>query len=117
MDALGFCLENFDAIGGWRTSDGNRPVDANGALPNGKKFSGPLGLRSVLLERRKDFFRCIAEKMLTFALGRGIEPSDDSAVRSVVQRMEQNGFRFSSLVEGVALSEPFRMRRIMGSNQ
>ena len=77
MDPLGFALENFDAVGAWRTRDGGVPIDASGTLPDGRPFAGPDGLRAVLRARANEFLRCFAEKLLTYAIGRGLTPSDD----------------------------------------
>lgn len=112
MDPLGFALENFDAIGRWRDKDDNLPIDATGELPGGKKFSGPKQLQQLLLsEKQDDFVRCVVEKMLTFALGRGIEYYDRCAVDKIVERLKSNGYRFSELVIAIAESEPFQKRK------
>ena len=80
MDPIGFCLENYDAIGAWRTRDGDAAVDASGELPDGRGFQGPGELRSLLAQRKDDFRRCFIEKMLTYGLGRGLEYYDACAV-------------------------------------
>ena len=97
MDALGFALENFDAIGAWRLFDGKHPVDASGELPNGGKFNGPAELASYLrANMQEEFVHCLAEKMLTYALGRGLEFYDQCAVDKIVDELSQNENRFSS---------------------
>ncbi|HZN34867.1 MAG TPA: DUF1592 domain-containing protein, partial [Pirellulaceae bacterium] len=111
MDQLGFGLENFDAVGRWRDRDGQFPVDASGTLPGGAKFNGPLELARVLDKRRGEFARCLAEKMLTFALGRELSPPDRCAVDKMVDEVERGEYRFSALVTAVVNSDPFRKRR------
>jgi hypothetical protein len=112
MDPLGFAMENFDAIGRWRETDEKQPIDATGELPSGKKFSGVKELQQLLLTEKQDqFIRCVAEKMLTFALGRGIEYYDRCAVDKIVEHVKKNDFRFSELVIAIVESEPFQKRR------
>ncbi len=107
MDPLGFGLENFDAVGAWRTHDGSQPIDSSGKLPGGRAVAGPAELRAVLLARRHAFTRCLAEKMLIYALGRGLERTDRHAVERIVARLEAGQYRFSALVLAVVESEPF----------
>jgi len=111
MDPLGFGLENFDAIGAWRTRDGNFAIDASGTLPNGKSFDGPHGLESILKAQPEAFAECLARKLLIYALGRGLEPDDDPAVKQIVRNVAADNYRFSSLVLGIVKSEPFQKRR------
>ena len=111
MDPLGFGLENFDAVGAWRTQDGKFPIDASGVLPDGRSFSGPAELKKILLARRDDFCRCMSEKMLTYALGRGLEPYDHRTVERITRKLAEHEYRFSSLVIAVVQSDPFQMRR------
>ena len=111
MDALGFGLENYDAVGAWRTRDGKFPVDSSGTLPGGKAFSGPAQLRTILVDDKREFGRCLTEKMLTYALGRGLESYDMPTVEKIVQGLEQDQYRFSRLVLEIVTSMPFRMRR------
>lgn len=112
MDPIGFGLENFNAIGGWRDRDGQFPIDAGGILPSGQKFSGPKELRLVLKTTKgDDFRRCLAEKMLTYALGRGLEYYDRCAVKEICESVSRNDNRFSSLVIAIIQSDPFQMRR------
>ena len=117
IDPLGFGFENYDATGAWRTHDGKYPIDASGMLPGGKVFSGPSELRAILTTKKKDFTRCLTEKMLTFALGRGLENYDRDAVETIVQRLEAHEYRFSRLVLEIVNSIPFRMRRGKGWTQ
>jgi mono/diheme cytochrome c family protein len=111
MDPLGFGLENFDGIGKWRTTDGKFKIDPAGELPDGASFAGPADLRKVLLGKADLFRRCLAEKMLTYALGRGLEYYDKCAVDELVKALQSNNDRFSALVIGVVNSEPFQKRR------
>ena len=110
MDPLGFGLENFDGIGSWRTQDGTAPVDASGSLPDGRSFQTPKELKQILKADRQAFVRGLTEKMLVYALGRGLERFDRPAVNSIVSSVEKNDYRFSSLVLGIVNSLPFRMR-------
>jgi hypothetical protein len=113
MDPLGFAMENFDAIGRWRDNSGagNTPVDASGVLPDGTKFSGPAELRQVLLDRRGEILHTVTTKLLTYAIGRGVEYHDAPAIRRIIRDAEPGGYRWSSLILGVVNSAPFQMRR------
>jgi len=117
MDPLGFALENFDAIGGWRTiGEGRRPIDASGALPSGTKFAGLSGLRSVLLDRREQFVKTVSEKLLMYALGRGVEYYDLPAARKIVRDAASTDYRWSSVIVGIVSSAPFQMRRSLSGD-
>ena len=109
MDPIGFSLENFDGIGIWRTRDEDTPVDATGQVFDGTKIDGPVGLRTWLAGYRTQFREVVAEKLLTYALGRGVEYQDMPLVRAIARNAEPSGGRFSSLVVGVVLSKPFQM--------
>jgi hypothetical protein len=111
MDQLGFGMENFDAIGRWRETENGKPLDTTGELPGGDSFKGPVELASVLRRKQCEFGECLAEKMLTYALGRGLEYYDRCATDKIVTSMKEKNFRFSVLVAEIAKSEPFRMRR------
>jgi mono/diheme cytochrome c family protein len=111
MDPLGFGLENFDAIGAWRTKDGEFPVDAAGTLPDGRSFSGPAELKSILKSEREAFARALSMKLLTYALGRGLEPYDQRTVRTIARRLPAYDYRFSGLVLEIVNSAPFQMRK------
>ena len=112
MDPLGLSLENFDLVGKWRTVDeALLPIDASGTLPDGTKFDGPAGLRHVLLKHPDRFVRTLTEKMLTYALGRGLEHYDMPAVRKITREAARNNYRASSVILGVVNSLPFQMRR------
>jgi hypothetical protein len=113
MDPLGFALENFDAIGRWRTADeGDTSIDASGQLPDGTKFQGPAGLRHALLSRRDQFVTTVSEKLLTYALGRGLEYYDAPAVRKITAEAAGAQSRWSSLILGIVKSTPFQMRTL-----
>ncbi len=111
MDPIGFGLENYNAIGGWRASDGDAPVDASGTLPSGQSFKGPKELKGILLAQKGQFVHNLTEKMLTYALGRGMESTDRCNIEAMVQNEASNGYKFSSLITNIVTSEPFRMRR------
>ena len=111
MDPPGFALENYDAIGRWRTVEGGVPVDASGQFPDGTKFDGVAGLLDALLGRPELFVNTVAEKLLTYALGRGVEYHDAPAIRKIVRDAEPSDYRFSSVILGVVNSTPFQMRR------
>jgi hypothetical protein len=111
MDPLGFGLENFDAIGAWRTKDGEHDIDASGKLPDGQSFNGPPELRKILTADRDAFTVGMTERMLTYALGRGLEPYDRRTVRSIAGETAEHDYRFSSLVAGIVKSLPFQHRQ------
>jgi hypothetical protein len=111
MDPIGFAFENFDAIGRFRTNDGAFPVDPSGTLPDGKVFNGPDELKDILKEKKEQFARCLAEKMLTYAVGRGMEYYDRRALDGIVSGLAKSEYRFSALVVEVARSDPFRLKR------
>ncbi|MDA0205794.1 MAG: DUF1592 domain-containing protein [Acidobacteria bacterium] len=116
MDPLGFGLENFDAIGAWRTKDGEHDIDASGKLPDGRSFNGPTELREILTADRDAFTVGMTERMLTYALGRGLETYDRRTVRSIARETAENDYRLSSLVAGIVKSLPFQHRQ-EGENQ
>ena len=109
MDPLGFSLENYDAIGVWRSTADGVPVDASGVLPDGTTFDGPSGLRDVLLSRRDEFVTTVTHKLLTYALGRGLEYYDMPVVRRIVREAATADYRWSAIVRGIAESAPFQM--------
>lgn len=111
MDTLGFGLENYDAIGRWRTEDGKFPVDAGGTLPNGKSFRNPAELRQLLKEDLPEFARCVTEKMLTYALGRGLERYDRRTLDDITRKLAASGYRFQTLIYEIVRSLPFQARR------
>jgi len=116
MDPLGFGLENFDAVGAWRTMDGKFPIDASGTLPDGEEFEGPVELRAILKGEREAFTRTLTSKLLTYALGRGLERYDAKTVRQIASRLPAHNYKFSSLVLEIVNSLPFLSRRPMAES-
>jgi hypothetical protein len=111
MDPAGLSLENFDAIGRWRTvTESGSSVDNSGALPDGSEFKGISGLQAALLRKPELFASTLTEKLLTYGLGRGLEYADAPSVRGIVRDAQLTDFRFSSLVLGIVRSDPFQMR-------
>jgi len=111
MDPLGFGLENFDAIGGWRADDKKQPIDASGTLPDGRSFKGASELKVILQGDRNAFAECLTEKLLTYALGRGLERYDKPTVKKIASSLATSNYRFSSLVLEIVNSMPFQKRR------
>lgn len=111
MDALGFGLENYDAIGRWRAEDNEAPVDASGTLPSGESFETPAELRKILVGDREAFAHALTEKMLIYALGRGLEAYDRRTMKEIVEHVESDDYRFQTLIRAVVESMPFQMRR------
>jgi len=116
MDPLGFGLENYNGIGRWRTMDGKFPVDASGTLPNGKSFANPEEMRALLVASLPEFSHCLIQKMLTYALGRGLDPSDNRAVAEINRKLAASGDRFQTLIYEIVHSVPFQMGRGEGIN-
>jgi mono/diheme cytochrome c family protein len=112
MDPIGLALENFDAVGAWRTmGESKTPIDASGALPDGTAFDGPAGLKKALLTRSDGFIATLTEKLLIYALGRGLESYDAPAVRRIMQDAAKDDYRLSALIRAIVRSVPFQMRR------
>jgi mono/diheme cytochrome c family protein len=111
MDVLGFGLENYDAIGRWRTMDGKFPIDVSGTFPNGKSFTSPAEMRSLLKAELPDFSRCLTEKMLTYALGRAVERYDRRTINDINRKLAASGYQFQTLIYEIAESLPFQSRR------
>jgi len=117
MDPLGFALENFDGLGQWRESTGNgEPIDSSGVLPDGTKFDGPTGLREVLMTKREMFVETFTERLLTYALGRGVEEYDHPVLRKITRGAASDDHRWSSIIIGIVNSAPFQMRRVSDGN-
>jgi hypothetical protein len=116
MDPLGFGLENLNAIGAWRDVDGKFPVDASGSLPGGRSFNGPKELKALMMRDRDAFVAGLTEKLLTYALGRGLERFDRPALQSIEASLPAHDYRFSQLVIGVVNSLPFEMKRVREPN-
>src|SRR5439155_21554563 len=108
MDALGFALENFDATGRWRTREGDTLIDACAALPDGTRFSGPTGLRNWLMAQPEAFATSVTEKLMIYALGRGLEYYDAPAVRKIVRASADGGYKFQALILGVVRRTPLQ---------
>jgi hypothetical protein len=109
MDPLGFALENYDAVGRWRDQEGGVKIDASGKLPNGTIFQGAGELRSMLVAERKDqFTRCLAEKLLIYAMGRGTEYYDKCAIDQILAETQQHEYKFAYLIAGIIKSDPFQ---------
>jgi hypothetical protein len=117
MDPLGFSLENFDALGKWRTESDGAPIDAAAVLPDGTKFEGIVGLRALLAGHKEEFVGTLTEKLLAYALGRGIEFYDLPAVRAIVRAAAPDDYRWSSLIAGIVRSKPFTMGVVPGKGQ
>jgi hypothetical protein len=111
MDPIGFALENYDGVGRWRSTENAKPLDVSGGLPDGSKFSGVDGLQQALLKRPDVFAGTFTEKLLTYALGRGVETTDAPAVRKIVRETKGKDYKFSSFILGIVNSTPFQMRR------
>ncbi|MFM8214670.1 MAG: DUF1592 domain-containing protein [Pirellula sp.] len=110
MDPIGFALENYDAVGAFRTKDGSFEIDASGEFADGSKFAGPGDLKSIILSKREDFVRCLTEKMLTYALGRGIEYYDRPTIEKIVAALPGQEYKIQSLIREIVLSDPFLKR-------
>jgi hypothetical protein len=110
MDPLGLSLENFDAIGQWRSTDAGHAIDASGVLLDGTKVNGPRALRDALVSQKTQFAKAVTEKLLTYALGRGLEYYDAPAVRAIDRAAADDGYRWSSLILAIVKSAPFQMR-------
>jgi hypothetical protein len=111
IDPAGFALENFNSVGQWRDKDPDgAPLDVAGTLADGSQVNGPVALREAILSHPDAFVTVVTEKMLTYALGRGLEPSDMPVVRRIVKKAAQNDYRLSTIVMGIVESAPFQMR-------
>ncbi|MGY2736854.1 DUF1592 domain-containing protein [Sphingomonas sp. UYP23] len=111
MDPLGFALENFDAIGGYRLADAGQPIDVSAQMPDGTRFAGLAGLQKILLAHKDEFTSAFTERLLTYALARGLTPRDMPAVRGVANGAAADGYRIQTIVQGVVASDPFRLRK------
>jgi hypothetical protein len=112
MDPIGFGLENYDAVGAWRTMDGKFPIEPSATLPDGRTFSGSQGLKEIIRGRSDEFVRNVTEKLLTYGLGRGLERFDAPTVDAISRQVVANNYKFSSLVLEVVKSQPFRMKTV-----
>ena len=116
MDPLGFALENFDALGKWRTVSDGVPIDPSATFPDGTRFEGLAGLRALIVSHKEDFARTLTAKLLAYALGRGLEAYDMPAVRKIVHDAGADGHHWSAVVLGIVESVPFRMRTAESGN-
>jgi hypothetical protein len=116
MDPLGFGLENYDAIGRWRTEDNKAPIQVGGTLPNGVEFSTPAQLRGLLAQELPEFTRNLTEKMLIYAMGRGTQSYDRLLIRDIVNKMKKSDYRFQTLIQEIVRSLPFQARRGQAKN-
>jgi hypothetical protein len=117
MDPIGFSLENFDATGRWRIKDGSNTIDASGQLVNGTKIDGPESLRQALLSHPEQFAQTVTEKLLTYALGRGVQYYDRPTVRAIARYASRSNYRFSSIVMGIVKSTPFQMQTMSAAKE
>jgi hypothetical protein len=117
MDPVGFALENFDAVGAWRTQEPGGRIDASGQLADGTKVDGVVTLRDAILAKPDLFVATMTEKLMIYALGRGVDARDMPAVRAVLRDAAKNDNRFSSIVLGIVRSVPFRMRTTPGASE
>ena len=115
MDPIGFGLESYDAVGGWRTHDGKFPIETSGTLPGGQSFTGSKGLKEILRGKSDVFIHNVTEKLLTYSLGRGLERFDRPTVEAISRQVADNGYKFSALVMGVVNSKPFQMQSVEGA--
>ena len=112
MDPIGFALENYDGVGAWRDQDNGAPIDASGKLPDGSSFTGPTGLKQLLLnQHRDDFISTFTQKLLTYALGRGVESSDLPSVRAIMREAAKQNDTIPALIDAIVGSPQFQMRR------
>ena len=111
MDPLGFSLENFDAVGQWRTKEEAGPVDASGQLADGTPVDGPVSLRRALMRHPEQFVQTMTEKLVTYALGRGLDAYDMPAIRTIVRQSALDNYRFSAVILEIVKSTPFRMKK------
>jgi hypothetical protein len=118
MDPIGFAMDNFDAVGRWRTlAESGTPIDASGVLLDGTKFTGVVGLRDYLIKNPNEFLHTMTGKLLTYALGRSLQYYDSAAVRAVLRDAAREKYRFSSLIQGIVESTPFQMRASMPAQE
>ena len=110
MDPLGFSLENYDAVGRWRKTEAGAPIDNSGVLPDGQKFQGPAELKKILLQKKDQFTHTLADRLMTYALGRGMDPSDRCVLDDISRRTAANEYRFQTIITEIVRSDPFRKR-------
>src|SRR5437899_2379313 len=111
MDPLGFALENFDALGQWRTTDGDTAINPSGLLPDGTAVDGPAALRQALVAQKEQFVKAVTGKLLMYAVGRQLEYYDAPAIRAIMRAAAADDYRWSSMIQAIVKSTPFQMRR------
>jgi len=116
MDPIGFALDNFDGLGKWRDTEGEEVIDPSGVLPDGTPFEGPVGLRDILVSKKRDVFvENFTERLLTYALGRGTEEYDQPVVRKIAREAAAKNHRWSAIILGIVKSKPFQMIQTRGA--
>jgi len=110
MDPLGFSLENYDAVGRWRKTENGQPIDNSGVLPDGQKFAGPAALKTILLQKKDQFVHTLSDRLMTYALGRGMDPSDRCILDDITRRTAANEYQFQTIITEIVRSDPFRKR-------
>lgn len=116
MDPIGFALDNFDGLGKWRDTEGEEVIDSSGVLPDGTTFDGPVGLRDILVHKKRDVFvENFTERLLTYALGRGVEEYDLPVVRKIARDAASDGQKWSSIILGIIKSKPFQLIQARGA--
>jgi len=111
MDPLGFSLENFDAVGAWRNTTGGKPIDVATVMPDGTKFAGPSGLQDVLMSRKEQFVDAFTERLMIYALGRGVDAGNQPSIRAIRTNAAKDNYRIQDIILGIVQSVPFTMRR------
>jgi len=110
MDPLGFSMENYDAVGRWRKTENGLPIDNSGVLPDGKKFAGPSQLKDILLQKKDQFVHTLSDRLMTYALGRGMDPSDRCVLDDITRKTASNQYQFQTIITEIVRSDPFRKR-------
>jgi hypothetical protein len=112
MDPMGFSLENYDAVGAWRTMDVGQPIDNSGILPDGTHFAGLSGLQKILLDHREQFVQAFTSRLMTYALSRGLGPFDQPQVRAIAKSADADGDRIQTIIRGIVFSDSFRLKKV-----
>jgi hypothetical protein len=112
IDPLGFALENYSAIGKWRTAESGKPIDVSGNFPDGTKFSSPGEFKQVLMSRQDDFAKTVLTKLMTYAMGRGVEAYDMPTIRAILRNSSSSNYKWSNVIMGIVTSTPFQMNHV-----